>query len=139
MKNLLIAPLVITGFLVFPVMMTGNPVAGEKMTTQFNTYCGKDVETYCKEVKKGEGKIMKCLKKNEDSVSRGCIKFTEKMKKEFKSKAMVFFVTCGGDISRYCSGVKRGEGRIIRCLHKNKDDLSKDCSDLVGEFAVMMK
>ncbi|MNK22801.1 Cysteine rich repeat protein [compost metagenome] len=34
---------------------------------------------------------------------------------------------CSGDIERFCPGVEMGDGRIAKCLHKNKNKLSAEC------------
>ena len=34
--------------------------------------CSKDMETYCSNIKPGEGRLLDCLKRNEDKVSSRC-------------------------------------------------------------------
>lgn len=43
----------------------------EKMK-QIQENCKGDIEEFCKDVKPGEGRIMQCLKKNEDHLSNNC-------------------------------------------------------------------
>jgi hypothetical protein len=40
---------------------------------------------------------------------------------------------CGGDISRVCSGVAPGGGRLAQCLMSQQDKLSPDCRRFVAE------
>lgn len=40
---------------------------------------------------------------------------------------------CGGDISRVCSGVAPGGGRIAQCLMSQQEKLSPDCRRFVAE------
>lgn len=40
---------------------------------------------------------------------------------------------CGGDISRVCSGVAPGGGRLAQCLMSQQDKLSPDCRRFVVE------
>jgi hypothetical protein len=35
---------------------------------------------------------------------------------------------CAVDISKFCAGVKRGEGRIVRCLMANIDEVDPACT-----------
>ena len=44
----------------------------------FGEACGQDVQTLCAEVSPGGGRILQCLKKNQASVSQGCIEFLTK-------------------------------------------------------------
>ena len=36
---------------------------------------------------------------------------------------------CGEQIESLCPGVAIGKGRILACLEKNQDKLSKECND----------
>lgn len=44
----------------------------------FGEACGSDVQTLCADVNPGGGRILKCLKENQASVSAGCIGFLTK-------------------------------------------------------------
>ncbi len=44
----------------------------------FAEACGQDVKTLCPEVVPGGGRILRCLKKNKESVSAGCTGFLTK-------------------------------------------------------------
>jgi len=34
---------------------------------------------------------------------------------------------CKSDIATYCSGVEKGEGRVMKCLKENREQLSEGC------------
>jgi len=34
---------------------------------------------------------------------------------------------CKSDIATYCSGVEMGEGRVMKCLKENREQLSEGC------------
>lgn len=36
-------------------------------------------------------------------------------------------VACKSDIETYCSGVEKGEGRVMKCLKEHKEQLSEGC------------
>ncbi len=85
--------------------------------------CKADVEKLCKDVKPGEGRIAKCLKRNEADVSPGCKDAMAQM----HDKMQAFMEACGDDAKQYCQGVKRGHGRILKCLKENEAKLSEGC------------
>jgi hypothetical protein len=41
---------------------------------------------------------------------------------------------CGADVKNFCADVQKGEGRIIQCLQKNQDKLSKECKDAMASL-----
>lgn len=48
--------------------------------------CKADVEKYCKDVEKGEGRIVSCLKENESKLSPKCKKHVKKAKAQSADK-----------------------------------------------------
>ena len=36
--------------------------------------------------------------------------------------------TCAGDVKKFCSTVKPGEGQLSKCLHDNMNQLSRECT-----------
>ena len=38
---------------------------------------------------------------------------------------------CAGDVKKFCSDVKAGEGRILQCLKQHGQDISQGCSDIL--------
>jgi hypothetical protein len=34
---------------------------------------------------------------------------------------------CKGDIEKFCAGIEKGEGRIMKCLHDKRDQISEEC------------
>ena len=45
--------------------------------------CREDVEKFCKDVEKGEGRIIKCMREHKDQLSEGC---KQKMKHRFERR-----------------------------------------------------
>lgn len=96
--------------------------------------CAKDVETLCPGIKPGDGRIATCLKEHQDKVSPECKAQHEKMKEarhEMKE-------ACKGDIEKFCADIKKGRGRIMKCMKQHKDELSEGCrsemADLKKDF-----
>jgi hypothetical protein len=89
--------------------------------------CADDVKQLCPEVKPGSGRVQACLRENAARLSPAC---TEKMAaSEAKVRARVeeFAFACRPDVSRLCSEVKPGGGRVVACLSRNQDRLSSAC------------
>lgn len=97
--------------------------------------CKEDVQKFCKDVKKGHGAIWKCLENNQANLSQKCqdrlAKGKERMKKAHEA--------CQADEEKLCSSVKKGEGRMIKCLHKNFDQLSDSCKSVMKKHHGKMK
>jgi gas vesicle protein len=85
--------------------------------------CKDDVQKFCKDVKPGAGRIIKCLKEHDSELSSAC----KEKGKEVKEKIKEFKEACKGDVEKLCKDVKMGGGRIIKCLKANSDTLSPDC------------
>jgi Cysteine rich repeat len=85
--------------------------------------CKTDVEKLCKDVKPGEGAIATCLKQNEASVSPGC----KEAMAQAHAKMQALTEACASDAQQYCKDVKRGHGRVLRCLKDNEAKLSEGC------------
>jgi len=85
--------------------------------------CKADVEKLCKDVKPGEGGIAKCLKHHEADVSPGCKQAMAHMRDTMQAVKEA----CRDDAKQYCQGVKRGHGRILKCLKDNEANLSEGC------------
>lgn len=92
--------------------------------------CKAEIESRCKEVTPGEGRILACLYAYGDKLSSGC----EYALYEASAQLEHFIQTvnylaneCEEDLKTFCSIVKPGEGRLLDCLEKNKANVSASC------------
>ena len=85
--------------------------------------CKGDVEKFCKDVKPGGGRIIKCLKEHESELSETCKKKEGEMKEHMKEA----HEACKGDIEKLCKGIHPGEGRIVKCLKEHEAEVSAAC------------
>lgn len=91
--------------------------------------CQKDIEAFCKGMQAEHGAIMKCLHEHHNQLSPECRAQGEKMKKEMKGVQEA----CHEDQQKFCADVKPGKGRIIKCMHEHKAELSEKCkSEMKG-------
>lgn len=112
-------------FLVFGVVLVGG-----LSFARAEGPCAADRAKFCGDVKMGEGAMMKCMHSHKDELSAGCKEHWTSMKSEMKEA----HEACHGDVEKLCGDVKRGKGRIVKCLREHKDQLSDGCK---AEFEKM--
>lgn len=88
-----------------------------------NGPCMKDAETLCANIEKGHGAKVKCLKENESKLSKECSAHMAEAKEAMKEVAQA----CEADMENFCHDVKKGGGRMVKCMHEHKDQLSAGC------------
>lgn len=112
------------------------PAAAPAATAEIpaNSPCAEDVDAFCKNVKPGEGNILRCLAENSGELSSVCKKRLEQLKKDFLAAA----ADCEPDVQQFCSTVPRSGGRLAQCLKRHEKELSTSCRALqakLGEAA----
>jgi len=94
------------------------------------TGCQKEIDTYCKDVTVGEGRILACLYAYSDKLSGRCeyALYDAAVQLERAVAALTYVANeCKDDLSKYCSGVAIGEGRLLNCLKEHDDKVSERC------------
>lgn len=92
--------------------------------------CKKEIDTYCKGVTPGEGRILACLYAYEDKLSGRCeyALYDAAAQLERVVAALTYIANeCKEDLKANCANVKPGEGRLLNCLDKNKAKVSARC------------
>ena len=121
--------------MVFGIILTGmgTAVSAEKGVVQtVADGCKAELETYCKDVTPGEGRVLACLYAHEDKISAKCeyALFDAAAQLERVIGAMTFVANeCEDDLLAHCASIEPGQGRVLDCLKKNKDKLSQRCQD----------
>ncbi len=98
--------------------------------------CKKELESYCKNVTPGEGRVLACLYAYEDKLSPRCeySLYDASVQLERAVTAVTYVANeCRDDLNKYCSGVQPGEGRLLTCLDKNKGKISKRCNEALKD------
>jgi hypothetical protein len=101
--------------------------------------CEKDLETYCKSVTPGEGRIQACLYAYEDKLSGRCVYalYEAANKLERAATALKYLANeCKGDVSSLCADTMPGEGRILKCLEKNEAKVSSRCKQAAKDVGL---
>jgi len=92
--------------------------------------CKTELNTYCKDVTMGEGRILACLYAHNDKLSGQCefALYDAAVQLERAVAAMSYMANeCGEDLTKFCGGVVLGKGRVIDCLAKNEAEVTDRC------------
>jgi len=92
--------------------------------------CKAEIESNCKNVTPGEGRVLACLYAYGDKLSSGCeyaLYQASAQLEHFIQTVNYLANECEEDLKKYCSVIKPGEGRLLECLEKNKANVSSSC------------
>ncbi len=91
--------------------------------------CKDDIAKHCKDVEKGGGKIVACLKEHQGDLTSEC-----KISMDSREKMKAFRDACATELKTYCPK-KEGEKKphlkraIFDCLEKYESKLSSSCKE----------
>jgi len=100
--------------------------------------CKQELNTYCKNVTPGEGRVLACLYAFEDKLSTRCeyALYDASAQLERVIAALTYLANeCRDDLKTFCSGVNPGEGRLIQCIDKNKEKLTNRCKQAIEDVS----
>ncbi len=97
-----------------------NSGGGKDKKARALSACKADLEKFCKDVKPGGGRLIKCLKAHEAELSEGCKAVREEKKEKFLENH-----PCAADMEKLCKDLK-GTDRAA-CVKKHANDLSAAC------------
>jgi len=92
--------------------------------------CKSEIESYCKDVTPGEGRVLACLFAYGDKLTPECeysLYQASAQLEHFIQTVNYLAQECDDDLKKFCSVIKPGEGRLLDCLEKNKDSVSDRC------------
>jgi hypothetical protein len=101
--------------------------------------CKAELESHCKTVTPGEGRLLACLYAYEDKLSSRCeyALYDASARLERAVAALSHGATeCKSDIEKHCAAVKAGEGRILDCLEKQGDKVSQRCRQAMKDIGL---
>lgn len=101
--------------------------------------CKQELETYCKEVTPGEGRVLACLYAYQDKLSGRCeyALYDAAVQLERVVAALTYVANeCRDDLRAYCSNVKPGEGRLLDCIDRNKEKVSDRCNQAIRDIGL---
>jgi len=114
-------------------------LAGENLVQTVADGCKAELETYCKDVKPGEGRVLACLFAYQDKLSGKCeyALYDASVQLERAVAALAYVVNeCADDLDEHCRSVEAGEGRLLECIEKNDKNVSARCKDALKEVGL---
>jgi OOP family OmpA-OmpF porin len=97
--------------------------------------CSKDINKFCKKVNLGGGRMMQCLDRNSTGVSAQCKASITAVQVLLTTRAEArkqIPRVCDADIRRFCAGVQPGDGNLMECFYKAKNNISAQCRSAVA-------
>ena len=94
--------------------------------------CKTEINTYCKDVVPGEGRVLACLYARSDKLSNKCeyALYDAAAQLERFVNALTYVVNeCADDLDKFCQSVPAGEGRLQECLKNNDAKVSSRCKE----------
>ena len=98
--------------------------------------CVAEIENYCSQVTKGEGRLLACFYAHEDKLSGQCqyALYNAAAELEHAVSALNYVAgQCEADIVKLCATVQAGEGRILDCLKSQEESVSARCKQAVAD------
>ena len=126
--------LIVIGFM---ALLGGTALAAQKGPVEVVTEgCKKEIDTYCKGITPGQGRILACLFAFEDKLSNRCefALYDAASQLERAVNALAYMAgECRDDLKKYCGDVKPGEGRLLNCIDRNGEKLSARCKQAMAD------
>ena len=98
--------------------------------------CGKEFQTFCKDVTPGEGRLLACLFAHEDKLSPQWeyVLYDSAARLGFLINTLSYVANeCRDELTKLCYNIKPGEGRLVECLDKNDAKLNVQCKTALRE------
>src|SRR5215467_769291 len=109
------------------------------LADQVKEGCMAELESRCKDVTPGEGRLLACLYAYEDKLSSRCdyALYDASMRLERAVAALSHGAAeCKSDIDKHCPKIQPGEGHVLDCLKRQGDKLSKRCSQALKDIGL---
>lgn len=100
--------------------------------------CAADVGKFCKDVEPGHGRIAVCLNEHATDLTPACKKTVETVTTQMNAH-MEMHADCAADVTKLCSDVPAGSGRVAMCLGEHTKELSPACKKHVDDMKAHWK
>jgi len=116
--------------------------AVEDIVESARVSCQKDIDTYCKDVTRGEGRILQCLSSHQDKISGRCSYALDDASIQLERVALAIkyvAAECKDDLMKHCGDIPVGDGRVAQCLKKNNATLAANCKQALKDTQMEIK
>lgn len=103
--------------------------AGETPAPDADHPCHSEIQKLCPKETLGEG-MGKCVHSHMGELSPAC----QAKMKVMKDKVHSAMEACHADVKKLCASVKRGGGRIVKCLKEQSANVSAPCKEKMSEW-----
>ena len=113
--------------------------AQESLVDSVANGCKAELDTYCKDVTPGQGRMLACLYAHSDKLSGKCeyALYDAAAQLERAVAALSYVVNeCADDLDQFCMGVAAGNGRLKDCLEKNDPKVSSRCKEAMKQVGL---
>ena len=93
--------------------------------------CMEEIEKYCKDVQPGGGRILECLSGHDRDLTPVCRGKVDEHRRKMEEAKKI----CEADIRKFCTDVKPGQGRLLKCLQREKGSLTPECRKQVVKYS----
>lgn len=106
--------------------------------------CRGDVDTHCKSVKPGEGRVLQCLRDHRQQLTDACRKEELKLSiiqsRDIRLRPKMH-KQCSQEMAVFCKDIKPGKARMFKCLQENlaKPNFGEECKAQVEETQARMQ
>lgn len=114
-------------------------LAAENIVESVAKGCEKELNSYCKNVTVGEGRVLACLYAFGDKLSGQCeyaLYDAAVQLQRFIAALSYVANECGEDLEQHCSAVAAGEGRLLACLKSNENKIEPRCSQALQDVGM---
>jgi hypothetical protein len=136
------ATLIATGITLSALILGVTSAWAQDLVKSVKDGCNTELETYCKDVTPGEGRVLACLYAREDKLSGRCeyALYDASVQLERAVGALTYVANeCNADLEKYCAAITPGEGRLAACLKKNEKTLSERCQQAMKDIKLDAK
>ena len=120
-------------------LLPGISWAQEDLLASVKDGCKKELDSFCKEVTPGEGRVLACMYAYQDKLSSRCeyALYDASAQLEHAVATLTYVANeCADDLKKHCAAVEAGGGRLAACLKKNEKDVSKRCKTAMKDVDV---
>jgi hypothetical protein len=116
--------------------------AAEDIVESARLSCQTDIDAYCKDVTRGEGRILQCLAAHQDKISGRCGYALDDASLQLQRVVLAVkhvAAECKTELAKHCADIPAGDGRIAQCLKTNNATLGAGCKQAMKDTQMQLK